>query len=131
MAEAYRAESKTLYERIGGEGGIALFVDSFYQRVLGDPELGQFFQHTSMERLRKMQRLFFTAALDGPATYSGRSLSEAHYGMGVRPRHLGLFVRHLFATLQALDIEEQDALDIVSRINTFVDEITGDASEDG
>jgi len=131
MSEALRSDIGTLFDRVGGERGIARLVDAFYERVLGDPELSGFFQHSSMDRLRRLQREFFSAALSGPVRYCGRSLGEAHYGMGVRPRHLARFVRHLFATLQALDIDEQDTLDIVGRIDAYADEITGDTVRDG
>jgi len=128
MTEALRSHVgvRSLFDRLGGERGIALLVDAFYERVLGDPELSGFFQHSSMDRLRRMQREFFCAAVGGPARYSGRLLGEAHYGMGLRTRHLARFVRHLFATLRALDIDEQDTLDIVSRINSYAREITGE-----
>lgn len=118
----------TLYDRIGGEEGVAAMIESFYERVLADPELAPFFEKTPMERLRRMQCAFFSAALDGPVLYDGHSLVGAHYGRGIRPSHLGRFVQHLVETLHSLQLAEADVLEIIDRVNTYTDKITGDTS---
>ena len=122
---------QSLFERIGGEDAVEALVQAFYRRVLSDPELGPFFEHTSVEKLHRMQREFFAAALDGPVQYTGRSMSEIHAGRGIRTRHLARFVEHLVATLRDQGIGESDAYDIISRINTYADEITGTTTVDG
>lgn len=121
----------TLYDRLGGERAVSELVDEFYGRVLSDKMLAPFFAETSMDRLRAMQREFFAAALGGPIRYSGQSLSESHVGRGIRARHLARFVEHLLATLRSRGADERDALDIISRINTYASEITGEVGVDG
>ena len=116
----------TLFERLGGESKIAELVDDFYNRVLADPELGPFFKDTSMGKLLRMQREFFSAALDGPFTYTGRPLSHVHHGRGITRGHFARWVDHLFDSLKHCDINEQDVNDIISRMNTYVGEITGE-----
>jgi hemoglobin len=118
-------DQPTLYQRIGGEAAVARLVEDFYRRVLADEELQPFFEGVPMERLRAMQREFFAAALDGPGHYTGRPLSEAHYGRGIEARHLRRFLDHLLETLEDQQLEEGDVLAIVSRINRYVGEITG------
>lgn len=118
--------STTLYDRLGGEEAVAGLVDSFYQRVLADPELEPFFANSSMDRLRNMQRAFFAAALDGPVEYPGVSLLEAHQGRGIERRHFRRFVDHLFETLEdARHLERSDVDQIVERIATYVDDVIG------
>jgi hemoglobin len=124
-------EENTLYERIGGETGIARLMGDFYDRVLTDPELRSFFEGVEMEKLRRMQREFFAAALGGPSHYSGRSLAEVHAGRGIGLRHLRRFLEHLFETLRAHGVTEVDAYEVVSRINLYADEITGDVPGQG
>lgn len=121
----------TLYERIGGAPAIASLIDEFYGHVLADPLLAPFFADTPMDGLRRMQREFFAAALDGPIRYSGPALTEVHDGLGIETRHVARFVEHLMSTLQARDIDEQDVFDVISRINTYVTDITGEASSAG
>lgn len=120
------SQARTLYDRIGGAPVIASLVDDFYGRVLADPLLAPFFAETSVDRLRRMQREFFSAALDGPIEYSGLSLTEVHSGRGIQTRHFARFVEHLLSTLQAQGIDEQNVMDVISRINTYVTDITGE-----
>ena len=121
----------TPFERIGGEAAVGKLVDEFYARVLADPELAPFFESTPMEKLRRMQYEFFAAALDGPVKYTGRALGPAHSGKGITREHLRRFLDHLLATVENQDFSEDDVLDIISRINRYVDEITGSAAAPG
>lgn len=122
---------QTLYERIGGEDTITSLLGAFYDRVVADEELEPFFRHSSMDTLRRMQREFFAAALGGPIVYAGRPLREAHAGRGITKDHFRKFIDHLMETLRDYKISEQDRYDIISRLNTYADEITGDTNVDG
>ena len=124
-------KQQTLFERVGGEQVIAELIDEFYDRVLVDPELKPFFKDTSVDKLRRMQREFFNAALDGPITYTGRPLSHVHHGRGITKHHLAIYVDHLIDTLRGRGINDQDVQDIISRISTYASEITGDLGSVG
>ena len=124
-------KQQTLFESVGGEQVIAELIDEFYDRVLVDPELKPFFKDTSVDKLRRMQREFFSAALDGPITYTGRPLSHVHHGRGITKDHLARYVDHLIDTLRGRGINDQDVQDIISRISTYANEITGDLGSVG
>ena len=124
-------KQKTLFERVGGEQAIAELIHQFYDRVSADPELTPFFKNTSMDKLRRMMREFFSAALDGPITYTGKPLDYVHHGRGITKHHFALYVGHLIDILHGREIKDQDVQDIISRINTYADEITGDAGSVG
>ncbi len=122
---------QTLFERVGGKTAIAELIDEFYDRVTADPELKPFFKNVSMNKLRKMQREFFSAALDGPVSYTGRPLGYVHHGRGITRHHFSLYVGHLIETLRGFALKEQDEQEIIGRINTYAEEITGDAASGG
>ncbi len=124
-------KQQTLFERVGGEQTISDLIHEFYNRVIADPELKPFFFNASMGKLRRMQREFFSAALDGPITYSGRPLSHVHHGRGITKHHFALYVGHLIDTLQSQGINDQDTQEIIGRISTYSDEITGDVGSAG
>ena len=123
--------NKTLYDRIGGAPGVRKLVTDFYDRVLEDKELQPFFLETPMAKLRTMQFELFSAALGGPIEYTGQPLYLVHFGRGIGKQHLGIFLDHLFATLTEMKLEEQEVQDIISRINTYADQITGAAAVSG
>ncbi|MEZ6060600.1 MAG: group 1 truncated hemoglobin [Planctomycetaceae bacterium] len=125
-------ETETLYDRIGGAATVSRLVDKFYSRILNDPQLRPFFADTSIERLTSMQKEFFAAALDGPVRRTDLDLAYIHQGRGIRRRHFSLFVNHLIAVLEDEEIiDNRDAMDIVDRISTYVDEIIGEAGGSG
>jgi hemoglobin len=124
-------KQQTLFERVGGEQAVSDLIQDFYDRVLADLELKPFFKNASMDKLRRMQREFFSAALDGPITYTGRPLSHVHHGRGISKHHFSLYVGHLIDTLKGHGINDQDVQEIIGRINTYADEITGDVGSAG
>jgi len=124
-------KQQTLFERVGGEQTIRELIHEFYDRVIADPELKPFFTNTSMGKLRRMQREFFSAALDGPIAYTGRPLSYVHHGRGITKHHFALYVGHLIDTLQGHGINDLEVQDIISRISTYAEEITGDVGSAG
>ena len=120
------ADELSLYERVGGEEGIAGMVDSFYQKVLADPELAPYFKDVPMDRQLRMQREFFAAATGGPIVYSGRPLSAAHHGLGISRREFQRFAEHMIKTLEERGVGKPDVLDIIARVNLYADEITSE-----
>lgn len=126
------SDNDSIYERIGGEEGIAKLVDSFYAKVTADSELGAYFKHAPMDKLLRMQREFFAMATGGPIVYSGRPLTEVHRHMAISRREFQRFTEHLISTLEEFKgLSRQDALDVISRINLYADEITNDTTVDG
>jgi methyl-accepting chemotaxis protein len=53
-------------------------VDSFYQRVFADAELGPFFARTNRDWLRKHQVQFLAGLLGGPAADKARDMKTVH-----------------------------------------------------
>jgi len=114
-----------LYERLGGETAIDAIVTALYGRVLADAELKPFFEQTPMDKQRAMQREFLCAALDGPASYTGKPLAHVHHGRGISTRHFARFVGHVLDALRDLGVSDEDADEVIARLNTRVNEITG------
>ncbi|MDF1823759.1 MAG: group 1 truncated hemoglobin [Verrucomicrobiales bacterium] len=117
---------QSLYERIGGEEVISSLVDSFYEKVLADGELAYYFKNSSMDKLRRMQKEFFSAATGGPLTYSGRPLRDVHRHMEISKREFARFTEHLIETLKEIGVEESASYEIISHVNLYADEITND-----
>lgn len=122
------SNTRTLYDRIGGEEAIASLVDQFYDRVLDDPELEPYFRYTPMDKLRTMQQEFFAAALGGPTAYSGQPIDYVHQGRGITTRQLTRFMNHLIATIQHAHPNTQEVNEMISRISTYADEVLDGAT---
>jgi hemoglobin len=115
----------SLFDRIGGASAVEGLIPEFYERVLADPGLAPFFSRTDIGKLGEMQRQFFTMALGGPVAYTGRPLGHVHHGRGITGSHFARFAGHLLDTLKARGISPQEAEEVIARIDTYVNEITG------
>jgi hemoglobin len=119
------ANKPSLYDRLGGEDMISALIPAFYVRVLADPELGPFFAHTELEKLHAMQREFFVMATGGPIQYSGRPLAHTHHGRGITRHHFSSFTNHLIETLLDMGVTQEEADEVIERINAMTNEIIG------
>jgi len=120
---------KSLYERVGGEIAVAMLIDRFYDRVLNDAQLEPFFKNVPMDKLREMQLEFFSAALDGPAHYSGRPIEQVHKGRGITSHHLSRFMGHLLATIEFVHPNEREKQEMYGRIGLYGDAVLDDPLE--
>ncbi len=118
----------TLFDRIGGDAGVAKLIDRFYDKVVADPELGPFFANVSVEKIRMMQREFFRAALDGPQTYTGRPVNHVHARLNIGGSQFSTYVHHLLDTLTEIGTPYEDIRDVVDRIAVYAPEITGEST---
>ena len=74
-----------------------------------------------------MQKEFFSIALGGPGAFSDFNLSHVHQGRNIKTAHFSTFVNILFSTLSELDLTEEERYQIISRINTYVDDVVDDS----
>src|SRR5438034_11427848 len=89
----------SLYERLGGIDAITAVVKDFRDRVARDDRINQKFARTDLGRLTRMLIDQVCQAAGGPCSYSGRSMREAHAGMGVTSGEFDALVADLVATL--------------------------------
>ena len=101
--------AQTLYEKYGGQPTVEKLVDYFYDHlVLQDNTVNQFFTKTDMKNQKKKQANFITFALGGAPKYTGKTMREAHKGMGIQPEHFQTIINHLVTTLKVHGVEQQD-----------------------
>jgi hemoglobin len=117
------SEDGTLYERLGGREAISAVVDRFYERVLADDRLADFFDDAEMERLRAHQTRFLAAATGGPVEYAGRSVRAAHADLDLREEHFAAVATHLRETLAEFDVEESAIEEVMATVDGLKDDI--------
>ncbi len=117
------SETGTLYEHLGGKQGIETVVDDFYKRVLADPEVNHFFEHTNMEKQRRHQTAFISYAVGGPNQYTGRSMEKAHAGLNLQPEHLDAIAKHLGEALADRGVSPEDIKAVADRVYSLKDAV--------
>ena len=122
----------SLYERLGGIGAITAVVENFRDRVAGDDRINQKFARTDLGRLTRMLIDQVCQAAGGPCTYSGRSMKEAHAGMGVTSGEFDALVGDLVATLNEFKVgntEQGELLAVLGPLKPDIVEV--DSSQVG
>jgi hemoglobin len=102
----------SLYDRLGGKDAIGAVVADFRARTLRDERINKKFARTDVPRLQKMLVDQICEATDGPCTYTGRNMKEAHRNMGVTAGEFDALVEDLVASLAHFELPqaEQEAL---------------------
>lgn len=119
---------KTLYERLGGYDGIASFAGNLLPRLQADPQLGRFWKNRGDDGVAREKQFlidYLCANSGGPLYYAGRDMKVSHKGMNISESDWAIFFEHAGATMQDMQIPEQECNDVVA----FVSSLKGDIVE--
>jgi hemoglobin len=106
---------ENLYELVGGQETIKAATERFYQKVLEDESLRQFFSQTDMAHLRSRQVMFINMLLGG-GVYTGKDIHGAHTQArdhGLNDAHFDLFLKHFRAALEEVGVKPENAEKVV------------------
>jgi len=125
IARAAVTTKTTLYEKLGGQPAVIAAVDKFYEKVLADDRVKTYFQGTDMAKQRAHQAAFMTMAFGGPNAYKGKDMAAAHRHLipHLEELHFNAIVEHFVATLQELDVPQEDIDAAVSVVATTKDAV--------
>ena len=109
-----------LYELIGGRSTIETATELFYDKVLQDDSLREFFERVDMAHLRSRQAMFISMLLGG-RVYTGKNIHDAHTGsrdLGLNDAHFDLFLNHFRAALEEVGVKPENAEKVVKRLES-------------
>lgn len=118
--------SKSLYARLGGYDGVIVFVDDLLPRLQGCSQLGRFWQNRGADGIAREKQLlidYLCANAGGPMYYTGRDMKTSHMGMQISEGDWEVFLGHAGATMQALQVPEQEQNDIAAFVLSLKDDI--------
>ena len=119
-------DQKSLYERLGGYDGVAAFANNLVPRLQSDPLLGRFWDNRSNDSIVREKQLlidYLCANAGGPLYYTGRDMKLSHQGMQITESDWDAFFKHAGATMQALDMAQQECDDVVAFVSSLKDDI--------
>jgi hemoglobin len=110
---------KTLWERLGGEDGVKKVVDDLVATAATDPKVN-FDRNGKVKvdvpKLKKQVVAFFSSATGGPIKYTGKSMKEAHKGMGITEAEFNAFAGHLKAALEKNGVKADDVKTVMTAV---------------
>jgi hemoglobin len=109
--------AENLYAALGAHPGIRRAVDQFYDRIAADPSLAGYFAGVDMDRLRRHQVEMLVAAVGGPGRYAGRSMADAHRGLGITDAAFDRVLGHLNAALVEVGADDRTIREVVRTLS--------------
>lgn len=105
----------SLYQKLGGKPAIDAAVEAFYVKMLADNRVKDIFADINMEKQRRKQKAFLSAAFGGPIPWTGKDLRTAHEGLGLNETHFTATAENLQKSLEELKVPK-DLIDQVMAI---------------
>jgi hemoglobin len=93
-----------LLESFGGREGLVRIMDDVMVRWLANPRTRPFFENSDQERIKLLLVEQFCVIMNGPCTYSGRSMAEVHRGMNVNEGAFFALVEELQVTMNKMNV---------------------------
>jgi hemoglobin len=120
---ALAQDSRSLYERLGGQPAIAAVVDEFAKIVLMDDRINKKFSKSDPTRLVTNLKAFVCSATGGPCAYSGRDMKTSHKGMSVTAGEFNALVEDLVKALDKFKVPEKEKNEILGALGPLKGDI--------
>ena len=117
---------ETLYDRLGGYDGISAFANDLLPRLQGDVQLGRFWENRGEDGVQREKQLlidYLCANAGGPIYYTGRDMKLSHQGMNISESDWSNFLQHAGATMEALQVPEQECDDVVAFVLSLKEDL--------
>jgi len=125
VADESVAGAHLVYERLGYQSGVEKVVDNFLANVAGDDRVNGRFADTDMAKLRGHLIDQVCEATDGPCTYTGKSMREAHTGMGITEAEFAIIAGHFSAAMEQEGVSASDHATVMSVLSAMQGDIVG------
>jgi hemoglobin len=114
----------TLWERLGGEANVRRVAADFVAALAADPKVdfsrgGKYkLDAAALAGLRERMVQLASAVGEGPHRYGGRTMKEAHKGMGITDAEFDAAVGHLKKALQKNGVRPEDVETMVGAVES-------------
>jgi hemoglobin len=119
----------SLYERLGGVYAIAVVVDDFIDRIMGDsrlnanPRVDEAHHRVTPQGFKYYVTEQVCWAAGGPQTYSGRSMFDTHRELLITSEEWDAFMDDFHQTLAKFDVPERETGELVAIVESTRDDI--------
>ena len=122
------AADKSLYDRLGGKKAITKVVDEFVSRVAMDARINHYFAQTAADAARmkkfKLNLVYqICQASGGPCRYTGKSMKEAHAGMGITSADFNALVEDLTGALDKFKVQDKEKNELLGALGPMKSDI--------
>ncbi|PAU78870.1 group I truncated hemoglobin [Halomonas salipaludis] len=118
----------SLYQRLGGEQGIALLVDDIVEAHMQNPTVQARYlpaldDPVHLDELKGHLRDFLSAGTGGPAEYRGKNMLEAHRGMNIGEAEYMAVMDDILGVLDRHEVDPQTRQEVLGIAYSLKEEI--------
>lgn len=113
----------SLYERLGGQTGIAAIVEDIWKNHTVNPHVQQRYADSDPENVKRLVREFFGAGIGGDETYSGKNMLDAHKGMNINDEEFVAVIDDVLKAMASNDAGQKEKDEVLSILYSMKGEI--------
>lgn len=115
--------SNTLYERLGGEKGVAAIAHDIVANHLENPAIKVRFQDSDTDKLRRLAAEFIAMGTGGPQKYTGKDMREAHKGMNINEAEFMTVIDDIMDALDKNHIVPEARTEVLGILYSLKDDV--------
>ena len=127
----------SLYDRLGGLYNIAVVVDDFIDRVMGDPRLNanprvdEAHHRVSPQGFKYYVTEMLCWAAGGPQTYSGRTMGDSHRHLMITDEEWEAFMEDLQQSLDKFEVPQPEQDEVRAIVESTKEAIVVEPLQEG
>jgi hemoglobin len=127
----------SLYDRLGGLYNIAVVVDDFIDRVMGDPRLNanprvdEAHHRVSPQGFKYYVTEMLCWAAGGPQTYSGRTMGDSHRHLMITDEEWEAFMDDLQQSLDKFEVPQPEQDEVTAIVESTKEAIVVEPLQEG
>jgi hemoglobin len=127
----------SLYDRLGGLYNIAVVVDDFIDRVMGDPRLNanprvdEAHHRVSPQGFKYYVTEMLCWAAGGPQTYSGRTMGDSHRHLMITDEEWEAFMEDLQQSLDKFAVPQPEQDEVKAIVESTKEAIVVEPLQEG
>jgi hemoglobin len=130
-------DTPSLYDRLGGLYNIAVVVDDFIDRVMGDPRLNanprvdEAHHRVSPQGFKYYVTEMLCWAAGGPQTYSGRTMGDTHRHLMITDEEWVAFMEDLQQSLDKFEVPQPEQDEVKAIVESTKEAIVVEPLQEG
>ena len=130
-------DTPSLYDRLGGLYNIAVVVDDFIDRVMGDPRLNanprvdEEHHRVSPQGFKYYVTEMLCWAAGGPQTYSGRTMGDSHRHLMITDEEWVAFMEDLQQSLDKFEVPQPEQDEVKAIVESTKEAIVVEPLQEG
>src|SRR5215207_263370 len=114
----------SLYDRLGGLYNIAVVVDDFIDRIMGDPRLNanprvdEAHHRVTPQGFKYYVTEWVSWAASGPQTYSGRTMGDSHRHLMITDEEWEAFMDDLQQSLDKFEVPQPEQGEVIAIVES-------------